>query len=238
MAKFDPKQYLTPARKGGPADYLQVKYRLVWFREEWPEGVIVSEHIELSDTHAVFRATATKVDAEGKTLGSATGYGSETRQDFKDFVEKAETKAIGRALAALGYGTQFAPELDEGERIVDSPVERPQPARNAPKPANATPITSATHSPGMRRIHAVGNKFGFTHDELRDLCDREERLANQRGIASMSDAPEALLEYVAALIEKNPENQRKWLDQRAKARQELMPTPAELPTPNPSRFTN
>jgi hypothetical protein len=23
----------------------------------------------------------------------------------------------------LGYGTQFAPELDEGERIVDSPVE-------------------------------------------------------------------------------------------------------------------
>ena len=38
--------------------------------------------------------------------------------------EKAETKAVGRALAMLGYGTQFAPELDEGERIVDSPVER------------------------------------------------------------------------------------------------------------------
>jgi hypothetical protein len=30
---------------------------------------------------------------------------------------------VGRALAMLGYGTQFAPELDEGDRIVDSPVE-------------------------------------------------------------------------------------------------------------------
>jgi hypothetical protein len=38
---------------------------------------------------------------------------------------KAETKAVGRALAMLGYGTQFAPEMDEGERIVDSPVAKP-----------------------------------------------------------------------------------------------------------------
>jgi hypothetical protein len=27
-------------------------------------------------------------------------------------------------LLALGYGTAFAPEMDEGERVVDSPVER------------------------------------------------------------------------------------------------------------------
>ena len=29
---------------------------------------------------------------------------------------------------ALGFGTQFAPELNEDQRIVDSPVEREQPA--------------------------------------------------------------------------------------------------------------
>jgi ssDNA-binding Zn-finger/Zn-ribbon topoisomerase 1 len=49
----------------------------------------------------------------------------ESKRDFGDFIEKAETKAVGRALAMLGYGTQFAAdELDEGQRIVDSPEER------------------------------------------------------------------------------------------------------------------
>lgn len=39
-------------------------------------------------------------------------------------------KAVGRALAMLGYGTQFAPELDEGDRIVDSPIPaKPDPER-------------------------------------------------------------------------------------------------------------
>ena len=48
----------------------------------------------------------------------------EKAASFPDYVEKAETGAIGRALAALGYGTQFAPELNEQHRIVDSPVDR------------------------------------------------------------------------------------------------------------------
>jgi hypothetical protein len=47
---------------------------------------------------------------------------------FGDYLEKAETGAYGRALGALGYGTQFAPEFDEvvdgveNPRIVDAPV--------------------------------------------------------------------------------------------------------------------
>ncbi len=40
-------------------------------------------------------------------------------------LEKAQTKSLGRALAAVGYGSQFTDEeFNEGERIVDSPVER------------------------------------------------------------------------------------------------------------------
>jgi len=60
--------------------------------------------------------------------GVATGTKSEKAASFPDFIEKAETGAIGRALAALGYGTQFTgDEWDEAHRIVDSPVDR-QPA--------------------------------------------------------------------------------------------------------------
>jgi hypothetical protein len=50
---------------------------------------------------------------------------NKTGDGFKDYLEKAETGAIGRALAMCGYGTQFTgDELDEGVRIVDAPVVR------------------------------------------------------------------------------------------------------------------
>ena len=101
--------------------YLQVMWRLVWFREDKPLWNIDTKLEHLSDTHAVFSAKISDENGEQK----ASGYGSESVKDFRDFIEKAETKAIGRALAMLGYNTQFAPELDEGSRIVDSPVQEP-----------------------------------------------------------------------------------------------------------------
>jgi hypothetical protein len=56
----------------------------------------------------------------------ATARKKETEIGFPDYIEKAETGAIGRALAMCGYGTLQAPEFDEGERIADAPVEKPK----------------------------------------------------------------------------------------------------------------
>ena len=105
-------------------EYLQVMWRLVWFRDEKPLWCIDTQLEQLTDKHAVFSA---KIFDENGVLKSA-GYGSESINDFRDYIEKAETKAVGRALAMLGYGTQFAPEMDECEdgkdRVVDSPVAK------------------------------------------------------------------------------------------------------------------
>lgn len=144
-SRFNPREHLRQLKgRGGVAEYLDVKWRLVWLRDEHPDAAIESEKVEggIESNYAVFKA---RVSIPGG--GSATGWGSETKADFGDFLEKAETKAIGRALAALGYGTQFAPDLDEGERIADSPVERraapPRPAPPAtPEPA-AVALTDA-----------------------------------------------------------------------------------------------
>lgn len=114
---FNPNDHLMKL-KG--KDYLQVMWRLVWFRDEKPLWGIDTKLEQLTDNHAVFSAKIFDENGNQK----AAGYGSESSKDFGDFIEKAETKAVGRALAMLGYGTQFAPELDEEERIVDSPVER------------------------------------------------------------------------------------------------------------------
>jgi hypothetical protein len=115
---FEPGRYLI---KINGADYLEVKWRIAWLRAEHPDAVVETELVDASDSHAVFRA---KVSLP--TGGVATGWGSEGFDDFTDFLEKAETKALGRALAALGYGTQFCPDFEStvGE-VVDAPVRLP-----------------------------------------------------------------------------------------------------------------
>lgn len=114
---FNPNEHMMNL-KG--KDYLQVAWRLVWFREEHPDWSIDANALEMDENHAIFKAVICDENGQQKSVG----HGSESKKDFGDFLEKAETKAVGRALAMLGYGTQFAPDLDEGERIVDSPINR------------------------------------------------------------------------------------------------------------------
>jgi hypothetical protein len=144
--RFNPNDHLTQLKNGqGSQDYLPVQWRLVWFRENCPQGTIDTQEMEIdldreceAETwvwdsakrqrvktmkkargYARFKAVVT--DGKG---GRGTGTKSENAANFADYIEKAETGAIGRALASLGYGTQFAPELNEEHRIVDAPVER------------------------------------------------------------------------------------------------------------------
>lgn len=144
---FNPHEHLIQLKnRNSNSDYLPVQWRLVWFREICPHGTIDTEELEVdldremteeayvwnnelrrsekvvkrAKGYARYKATVT--DGKG---GRATGTKSEKAVSFPDYIEKAETGAIGRALAALGYGTQFAgDEFDERHRIVDAPVDR------------------------------------------------------------------------------------------------------------------
>lgn len=102
-------------------DYLEVKYRIVWFREEHPTWGIETAFQSVTDNSATAKAMIK--DETGRVV--AMSHKTEDKQGFADFLEKAETGAIGRALALIGFGTQFcADELDEGKRIVDSPATK------------------------------------------------------------------------------------------------------------------
>lgn len=122
MSSFKtPKGTELPILKLKGKDYLQVAHRLVWFREERPNWSIQTEFKVLAEKQAIAKATV--LDSEGRII--STSHKSETVGDFPDFIEKAETGAIGRALALCGFGTQFAEDdLDEGKRLADSPVDR------------------------------------------------------------------------------------------------------------------
>lgn len=104
-------------------DYLPVAQRIVWFREERSEWSIHTQIVEHSETATLARADI--LDQTGRIIAQA--HKTETAQGFADHCEKAETGAIGRALAHCGFGTQFcADELDEGERLADTPVAKNQ----------------------------------------------------------------------------------------------------------------
>jgi len=175
---FNPNEHLMKLKMGqGTQDYLPVQWRLVWFRDLNPQGTIDTEELEYdtereveaevyvwnpekrksektikkSKGYARYRAIIT--DGKG---GRATGTKSENAANFGDYGEKAETGAIGRALAALGYGTQFTgDELNEGHRIVDSPVDHDVPSTTqqngtTAQPRDVTPLAEVPTSAQLK----------------------------------------------------------------------------------------
>jgi hypothetical protein len=147
---FEPGKYLRNFRG---RDYLEVKWRVVWLRSEHPDATIETELVKQSPPSArgepgiaIFRARVALPGA-----GEASGWGSETSTDFRDYIEKAETKALGRALAALGYGTQFC------EDFTFSDAEREEAASAATgngKPA-APPEKRLASEPQIKAIYAL-----------------------------------------------------------------------------------
>ncbi len=127
---FDPNDHLMNL-KG--RDYLNVQSRLLWFIRDQRALIAAglarepySLRTELVDLDREAGWAHFKTVARDVLGNESVMYGSESAKDFGDFIEKASTKSLGRALLGLGYGTAFAPEMDEGERVVDAPVERRQ----------------------------------------------------------------------------------------------------------------
>ena len=171
---FEPARHLVNIN--GKGEYLEVKWRLVWLRSAHPDAVIETELFRLEEFDAVFKA---RVSIPGG--GSATGWGSESANDFRDFIEKAETKSIGRALAALGFGTQFCHDHDFGAtdgRIVDTPVNiregRPRRAASngfgghggGDQAAQAPAATQRATERQVKFIHAIAREAGLDELEL------------------------------------------------------------------------
>jgi hypothetical protein len=121
-------------------DYLQGAYRLVWLNEVYKKFDVRTEFILVTDEQTIARTTLTIFDENGSVLKQATATKRETKKDFADHTEKAESSSLFRALSFLGIGTQFASgELEEGSRIVDSPLT----SMGAPILVNDTNSTTA-----------------------------------------------------------------------------------------------
>ncbi len=153
-------------------EYLQVMHRLVWFKEKYPEGksiikTTVIEH-QGSDKGEYFVVKAEIfIDTERGPLMVSTAHKRESVGAFADALEKAETGAIGRALAMLGIGTQFAfDDLDEGDRLADAPapvLETTPEVVTVTSTATLVPNTTTTNGarkPSFRKNMTVATSNG------------------------------------------------------------------------------
>src|SRR5215217_1875265 len=109
ISRFDPNKYMLKFPKTKKivgdngqvrwekteTDYLPVAARIAWFRREHPLWSIITKVEKWGDKAVVMKATIK--DMLGTVI--ATARKKETEIGFPDYIEKAETGAIGRALA-------------------------------------------------------------------------------------------------------------------------------------------
>lgn len=88
-----------------PDDYVPVAERLVAFYDKYPEGSVQSDIIELSDKRVVMRATVYRnaQDERPSIAHSALAIPGKTGFTRDSEIENAETSAVGRAIAMMGF---------------------------------------------------------------------------------------------------------------------------------------
>ena len=100
----------VPERKGGfnLDDYVTVAERIAEFYVKYPDGSLQSDLIELTDSRVVIRASAyrTANDERPAVAHSALGIPGTTPYTRGSEIENAETSAVGRAIALLGFGVK------------------------------------------------------------------------------------------------------------------------------------
>jgi hypothetical protein len=220
-------------RVQGNKQYLPVPARVQWMRGDHPDWGIDTAvvKIEWDAGYAVMRAEVR--DETGRIIGAGTK--TETRKGFGDFVEKAETGAVGRALARAGYGTEDALDLED-ERYADAPIEQPErdsgrsqagrretkPAET-PAPAQRTPEEESLRDELLRLTAPKGHEY-------------QQHLADKVGVepgtrANVEQLRAMILLAVESAANEQPASEPVEVD--AAASEVVPPSASDAPPPKP-----
>ena len=149
MVSFEPAKKLVRTKGASAANYLEVKWRLVMLRDMYPEAKVTTSMLYHDPVKgfAVMKAHVelppTRIDPKTGAIithgGEGDGTKSESMQDFRDYIEKAETGAIGRALYNAGVGAQFS-DVDFEYEAVSPKDYTGVDAGIVPDPKEAKPV--------------------------------------------------------------------------------------------------
>jgi hypothetical protein len=190
------KDLIDPSGSG-KRNYLEVKHKLPMLRDLWAEAQITTTLLHFTPvSHTEMRTVQKRnggsfdklfyvgglavVHATVTLPNGATGSGhkQETSEDFVDYLEKAETGSIGRALGAAGIGVEYSAQDYEYER--DPENEKPYKGVVSP----GTPI--APQTPKLT--------IGF------DLPEVEQRRILMQHIADAGDSREKWIDLYKSVV--------------------------------------
>ena len=138
--------------------YLDVKYRLLWFRLRFPNGKLDTEVLKVTDQFAIVgcKVYTDKGDAADQYIAKSVAQRFATQDMFGDrFLEVAETAAMGRALASAGFGTQFCSAADIPQEIADAPLDGALPTVNAAGNVYAPEVTQTEEKERTNAMRAT-----------------------------------------------------------------------------------
>lgn len=158
-------------------DYVTVQERINKFWTENPDGAIKTEIVSVTPDHKSIVIIANVYKSHDLiTIPNATGIaqehaGTHAMVNSTSWVEAAETSAIGRALANMGYAISNADrpsreEMEKKERYESSPARPPVPDSGKPAP-DAEPAKPGPVDLNAIDPNAVG-RAGVPFAQLRE----------------------------------------------------------------------
>ena len=188
-------------------EYQTVAFRVQQFREANP-GYSLTTAIMARDAECVV-TQATIADDSGRIL--ATGHAEERRAASQinktSALENAETSAIGRALAALGFGgTEFATANEVANAIhqQDNPTTGGDPPQKRQQLDGPYPSLTALKG-AVKALAATLENIGDTDElnalmETKDFIDLEKQAS--RDLASWWESGDGLPEEFVPMIDR------------------------------------
>ena len=83
--------------------YVEVNQRIKYFRENYPDGSLITELVSNDNGMCVFKATAI-IEDKARSTGWAYEKEGSTNINKTSYIENCETSALGRCLGNLGIG--------------------------------------------------------------------------------------------------------------------------------------
>ena len=159
-----------------PDSYTPVAVRVRQFYDRFPVGRIVTELVssEVRDGTTIVTFRALVFRSANETLPAATGWAAERDDDGEinavACLENAETSAIGRALANLGFATSVRSSREEMEK-----AERGRRHLRAKEASAARRVASPAMERALARPELRGRANRDSVIEVLSLSDELER---------------------------------------------------------------